>query len=135
MHDAMSRVLVVDDEPQVREVLVELLADMGHDVTQAENGAAALTAVARSRPDAVCLDLWMDGMSGLEVLDHLIREHPGLPVVIVTADPFTDTMEDARARGAFDYIRKPFDVPQLQRVLESALARASVPRPGRTDTP
>ena len=63
----MGRILVVDDEAEVRGVLAEFFQALGHDVSQAENGPAALTLVARSRPDAVCLDLWMDGMPGLEV--------------------------------------------------------------------
>jgi CheY-like chemotaxis protein len=118
----MGRVLVVDDDPEVRGALVDLLESLGHDVAEADSGAVALTSVAASRPDVVCLDLWMDGMPGLEVLDRLNREHPRLPVIIVTADPLIETMRDARARGAFDYVLKPFDVLQLKRVLAAALA-------------
>jgi CheY-like chemotaxis protein len=117
----MGHVLVVDDDPGVRQVLVDFLEALGHEVTEAENGTGALALAARSRPDAVCLDLWMDGMSGLEVLDHLTRDHPGLPVVIVTADPLTDTIAEARARGAFDYLLKPFEMSDLQRILAAAL--------------
>ena len=119
----MGHVLVVDDDQGVRQVLADFLEALGHQVTEADNGAGALALVADSRPDAVCLDLWMDGMSGLEVLDHLTRDHPGLPVVIVTADPLTDTIAEARARGAFDYVRKPFEMSDLQRILTSALTR------------
>jgi CheY-like chemotaxis protein len=122
----MGRVLVVDDEAEVRSVLAEFVEALGHDVSEAENGPAALTQVARSQPDAICLDLWMDGMSGLEVLDRIARDYPGLPVVIVTADPLTDTMHDAFARGAFAYVSKPFDLTQLRKVLTSAVSR---PRP------
>jgi DNA-binding NtrC family response regulator len=118
----MARLLVVDDDAGVRELLVELLGAMGHEVREADSGAAALRAVAEDVPDAVCLDLWMDGMSGLDVLDRLTREHPGLPVVIVTADPFTDTMDTARARGAFDYILKPFEAARIQRIVDAAVS-------------
>jgi DNA-binding NtrC family response regulator len=119
----MGRILVVDDEAEVRGLLAEFLGSLGHDVSEAEDGAAALSLVARSRPDAVCLDLWMSGMPGLEVLDRLTHTHPGLPVVVVTADPLTDTMHEARALGAFDYIIKPFDVSHLARVLTAAIGR------------
>jgi CheY-like chemotaxis protein len=121
--DSMGHVLVVDDDSGVRQVLVDFLEALGHQVTEAENGAGALAVVAGHRPDAVCLDLWMDGMSGLEVLDHLTRDHPGLPVVIVTADPLTDTIAEARARGAFDYVLKPFEIADLHRILTAAMAR------------
>jgi CheY-like chemotaxis protein len=121
----MGRVLVVDDDPGVRQVLVDFLEALGHEVTEAENGTGALAITARSRPDAVCLDLWMDGMSGLEVLDRLTRDHPGLPVVIVTADPLTDTIAEARARGAFDYLLKPFEISDLQRILAAAMAAST----------
>jgi DNA-binding NtrC family response regulator len=130
---AMGRILVVDDEAEVRGVLAEFFQALGHDVSQAENGPAALTLVARSRPDAVCLDLWMDGMPGLEVLDRLTRTHPEVPVVIVTADPLTDTMQDARARGAFDYILKPLDFSRLARVVDAALAPDRTPPPSNAD--
>jgi CheY-like chemotaxis protein len=131
----MGRILVVDDEAEVRGVLAEFLEALGHEVSEADNGAAALSLVADSRPDAVCLDLWMNGMPGLEVLDRLTRAHPELPVVIVTADPLTDTMQDARARGAFDYVRKPFDLSQLARVLAAAIARPQTPPPLAADAP
>jgi two-component system response regulator AtoC len=119
----MARILVVDDDANVRAVLAETLVALGCEVTEAADGTIALELVPRIMPDAVCLDLWMDGLPGLEVLDRLTREHPGLPVVIVTADPLIDTMRDARAHGAFGYIRKPFDLGQLRQVLASALGR------------
>jgi two-component system nitrogen regulation response regulator NtrX len=123
----MGRILVVDDEAEVRNVLAEFLESLGHDVSEADSGPAALTHVEGNRPDAVCLDLWMDGMPGLEVLDRLTRTHPELPVVIVTADPLTDTMQDARARGAFDYVLKPFDFARLASVVSAAVARSRPP--------
>jgi CheY-like chemotaxis protein len=117
----MKRVLVVDDDADVREILAETLVAIGYEVTEADNGARALELVPQLSPDAVCLDLWMAGLPGLEVLDCLTRDHPGLPVVIVTADPLLETMDDARARGAKGYILKPFDFSQLRRVLESVI--------------
>jgi CheY-like chemotaxis protein len=65
----------------------------------------------------------MDGMSGGDVLDRLTRDHPALPVVIVTADPLLDTRHDLCARGAVGYVSKPFDLKQLGNVLASAIGR------------
>jgi CheY-like chemotaxis protein len=108
----------------VRGVLVEALRGLGCDVTEAATGAAALQLVAQQRPDVVCLDLWMDGMTGLEVLDRLTRDYPGVPVVIVTADPVSDTMREAQARGAVAYVAKPFKLGQLRSAVAAALRGA-----------
>jgi two-component system OmpR family response regulator len=117
------RVLVVDDLSPTREMLVEALAYLGYEASSAEDGATALELVSRFRPAAVCLDLWMCGMSGGDVLDRLTRDHPGLPVIMVTADPLIDTRHAMCARGAVGYLSKPFDLEQLGDVLGSALGR------------
>jgi DNA-binding NtrC family response regulator len=72
-------------------------------------------------PDLVCLDLWMEGMPGLDVLDRLTHDHPRLPVVIITADPFSETMHEAPARGAVGYVSKPFTIDQLRSAVSAAL--------------
>jgi DNA-binding NtrC family response regulator len=114
---------VVDDMSATREMLVEALAFIGYEASSAEGGAAALELVGRLRPDAVCLDIWMNGMTGGDVLDRLTRDHPGLPVVIITADPLIDTRHDMCARGAVGYLSKPFDLEQLGDALASAVQR------------
>jgi DNA-binding NtrC family response regulator len=114
-------ILVVDDMPAARELLVAAVAFIGYEASGVGDGATALELVARCRPDAVCLDLWLDGMSGGDVLDRLARDHPTLPVVIVTADPLLDTRHDLCARGAVGYLAKPFDLEQLGDVLASAI--------------
>jgi CheY-like chemotaxis protein len=118
---AAYRVLVVDDSELVRDALSNILRFLGCEVTEADSGAVALALVPQVHPDLVCLDLWMEGMPGLEVLDRFTREYPGIPVVIVTADPFSDTMQQARSRGAVGYVSKPFTVEQLRTALSAAL--------------
>jgi CheY-like chemotaxis protein len=121
MVTALGRVLVVDDEPQVVEMLRELLAELGYTVETAGHGAAALQRVPEFKPDVVLLDLQMPGLSGLQVLEVLRRDHPGLPVVIVTGNTDADVARGTLARGAFNYLRKPFDFDVLARVVAAAV--------------
>jgi CheY-like chemotaxis protein len=117
----LGRVLVVDDEPQIVDMLRELLVELGYTVETAGHGAAALQLVPEFKPDVVLLDLQMPGISGLPVLDQLRQDHPGLPVVIVTGNPDVDVARGTLARGAFDYLRKPFQFDVLARVVAAAV--------------
>ena len=117
---ALGRVLVVDDEPQVVDMLRELLVELGYTVETAGHGAEALGRVPEFEPDVVLLDLQMPGLSGLQVLEQLRRGHPGLPVVIVTGNADADVARSTLARGAFDYLRKPFQFDVLARVVAAA---------------
>ena len=132
----LGRILVVDDEPQVGEVLRDLLMEFGYVVEVAVRGTEALQIVPVFQPDAVLLDLQMPEMSGAEVLNHLRRDYPLLPVIMVTGNPDADVARDMLTRGAFDYIRKPFTFEVLARVVAAAVV---VLPPGdsahRTDRP
>ena len=120
------RVLVVDDDPQVLKLLRLNFEMEGYDVDAAPDGAAALAAAARHRPDAVVCDVMMPGMDGLEVVRRL-RADPDLskiPIVVVSAKAQRSDMRDGVAAGADEYVTKPFD-PQdvlnaVARLLEEA---------------
>ena len=85
----MSRVLIVDDEPHVREVLRDFLTRVGDEVATAETGAAALEAVPTFQPDVILLDMVMPGMSGADVLDALRRAGLTVPVILISGQPIT----------------------------------------------
>ena len=121
-----GRVLIIDDTDEVRDVLASVVADMGYTAMTAPGGREGLALVATAQPDVVCLDLWMDDMTGLEVLDRLQPLRPDLPVIIITADPLTDMNGEARSRGAFEYILKPFEITQVRRALLAALSQPQV---------
>ena len=121
-----GRVLIIDDTDEVRDMLASVVADMGYTPITAPGGREGLDLAVAARPDVVCLDLWMDDVTGLEVLDRLQHLRPDLPVIIITADPLTDMNGEARSRGAFEYILKPFEITQVRRALLAALSQPQV---------
>ncbi len=123
----VARILVVDDEPQLLDVLQEYLSQRGHHVETALNGEAALAAIARARPDVVLLDFHMPGMDGLEVLRRIGTL---APVIMVTANTDIPAARETLKSGAFDYVTKPVDFDHLDRVIEAALAWGAPPTAG-----
>lgn len=117
----LGRILIVDDEPSVGAMLRELLSELGYVAKAAVRGAEALQLVSIFQPDVVLLDLNMPGMSGAEVLDHLRRENPLLPVIVVTGNSDVEVARATLIRGAFDYISKPFTLDVLSRVVAAAI--------------
>jgi DNA-binding response OmpR family regulator len=122
---SLGRILVVDDEPEVTSTIADVLVELGYVVEIAGDGAEAIGLVSQFRPEVVLLDVLMPGVSGAEVLAWLRQEHPGISVVMVTGQTDEDTARALLASGAFDYIRKPFEVHVLERVVGAAVAACS----------
>jgi CheY-like chemotaxis protein len=120
----LAKVLVVDDEPEVREVLRDLLSDLGYDVILADSGPTALDALSANKPDLVLLDVFMPGMDGVETLRRMTALDPSVPVIVVTANTDVDITSKLLALGAADYIPKPFDVEYLHQAISVQLAAA-----------
>jgi two-component system response regulator HydG len=116
-----SRVLIVDDDAEMRESLRDLFSSEGHGCNLAADGQAALELVDNESFDVVVCDVVMDGMGGLEFLDRVRRTHPALPVIVITAAGGVAQAVDAIKRGAFEYVLKPCDVDDMRRVVASAL--------------
>jgi two-component system KDP operon response regulator KdpE len=120
----VSRVLVVDDEPQIRRALTTNLAARGYEVEQASTGEQALTLAADRHPDAVVLDIGLPGLDGIEVLRSL-RGWSTVPVIMLTVrDDDADKIEALDA-GADDYVTKPFSMGELMARLRAALRRST----------
>jgi two-component system, NtrC family, response regulator AlgB len=114
----LMRVLIVDDEPNIRRTLRAALEAMGHAVQEAATGAEALRGVERQPCDAALVDLRLGGESGLDLLESLRAQWPRLAAVVITAHASIDTAVEAMRRGAFDYLPKPFTPAQVRAVLE-----------------
>lgn len=119
----MARVLVVDDDPTVREVVVSYLRAAKHDVTEAADGEAALVAVRDTFPDLIVLDLMLPGIDGLEVCRRL-RTSSDLPIIMLTALGTETDRVVGLELGADDYLTKPFSPRELVLRVESVLRRA-----------
>ncbi len=116
----MSRILVVEDEPNLRKVLATLLRREGYEVTVAENGEVGLAEFEKHGADVVVTDMVMPKVGGMEVLRTVNARAPDVPVIIVTAHGTVDSAVEAIKLGAFDYITKPFDQAELQTVIAKA---------------
>jgi NtrC-family two-component system response regulator AlgB len=111
------RLLIIDDEENIRKTLAVLLEGMGHETVSVADGAAALKQLSQTHIDIAFLDLKLDGESGLAVLPKLLKVHPELDVVVFTAYAAIDTAVEAIRLGAVDYMPKPFTPEQIRQVL------------------
>jgi DNA-binding response OmpR family regulator len=120
----LGRILVVDDEATVREVLTEYFSTEGYAVESAGSGVEALTAVRGGRADLVLLDVRMPGFDGVQVLRKIRELRIDVPVIMVTANEDVGLAKETLKLGAFDYVAKPFDFDYLDRAVAAGLARA-----------
>ncbi|MBN1586412.1 MAG: response regulator [Candidatus Omnitrophica bacterium] len=111
----MVKLLIVDDEKEIAQVLSGFFSERGYQTVTAHSGEEALTIVDRSRPHLMFLDLKMPGMSGLEVLKKAHEMDSSLKIIVISADEEQATIEEARSLGASDYVTKPFDLVYLER--------------------
>jgi two-component system response regulator PilR (NtrC family) len=118
-----ARVLVVDDEPSMRELLDITLKQEGYDVTLADGGEAAISALEETVFDLVVTDLRMRKLDGLAVLRAVKERAPGTAVLMVTAFASTDTAVEAMKLGAYDYVTKPFKLDEIRLTIANALER------------
>ena len=115
-------ILVVDDEPDIRELVAGVLSDEGYECRTAGDSERAIAMVDERRPSLVLLDVWLHGSprDGLEVLDEIKSREPGLPVIIFSGHGNIDTAVSAVSRGAMDFIEKPFEAGKLLHLVERA---------------
>lgn len=113
-----ARILVVDDEPDVRSVLAEALAEEGHETRSCASAAAALAELGAGTWDLVLSDIRMPGGDGFSLLRSIRTSHPGTPVVLMTAQ---ESREEARIAGADGYLQKPVSFGDLQACIARVL--------------
>ena len=114
------QVLIADDEANLRRVLAAQLERDGYDVVAVPDGAAAIAALGEHHIDVVITDLRMPKVDGIEVLRHVTRHHPEIPVIMITAHGTVDTAVEALKVGAYDFVTKPFEKSELRNVVSKA---------------
>ena len=123
----MARILVADDDVDIRELVEFKLSTMGHDIVAVGDGAAAVEACRASTPDLAVLDVMMPGVSGLDAI-RAIRAEPhlaDLPVILLTARAQESDVETGFDSGADDYITKPFSPRELASRVEALLVKTA----------
>ena len=125
-----SDILIVDDEADIRELVSGILQDEGYITRSARDSDDALAAISARRPNLVFLDIWLQGsrLDGLQVLDAIKREHPEVPVVMISGHGNIETAVSAIKRGAYDFIEKPFKADRLVLVADRALENSRLKR-------
>jgi DNA-binding NtrC family response regulator len=123
MADETKRtVLVVDDEPIVRESIKDWLTDAGYAVRMAESGEEALKIVDDSKFDFVVIDVRLPGKTGIKTLQELKSVCPEIKSVVITAYPSQDFADEAKKYGAVDYLVKPVNPDDLEKLIRQAIA-------------
>ena len=119
-------ILIVDDEPRVRESIRSILEDEGYSVIEAPDGQEGLARVAADKPDSVLLDIWMPDLDGIEVLRGIKQVDEDLPVIIMSGHGTIETAVKAAKLGAYDYLEKPLSIDKLELVLRNALSQRAL---------
>ncbi|MBA2502823.1 MAG: sigma-54-dependent Fis family transcriptional regulator, partial [Pyrinomonadaceae bacterium] len=119
----MAHLLIVDDEPSMRQLLTLVFSRANHNVRSAENGRRALELLREKKADLIISDVKMPDMGGIELLRAARELLPDVAVVMMTAFATVDTAREAFKLGADDFIQKPFDVEELKLIVEKALDR------------
>ncbi len=123
--DDRPPILVVDDDPSVRHLLGSLLTDV-YDCTEVDSAESALAEIAKRHFDLVISDINMNGMSGIELTSRIMDSSPDTVVMMISGAYSPDTPIQALRSGAFDYIRKPFDIDQVEIAVDRAIKHAAL---------
>jgi two-component system, NtrC family, nitrogen regulation response regulator NtrX len=123
-------ILIVDDEADIRLLIAGILKDEGYQTREAANSDGALEAIRARRPNMVVLDIWLQGstLDGIEILEVIKREHPSLPVVMISGHGNIETAVQSIKLGAYDFVEKPFKADRLLLIVERAMEAARLRR-------
>ncbi|MCX7100333.1 MAG: sigma-54 dependent transcriptional regulator [Methylobacter sp.] len=127
MNVHIPHILVVDDEPDIRRLVCEILEDEGYQVTMAEDAAAARELKKSNAPDLILLDIWMPDTDGITLLKEWVAEEPLLcPVIMMSGHGSVEAAVEATRLGAYDFLEKPLSLAKLLLIVERALEASSL---------
>src|SRR5436305_15105443 len=118
-------ILVVDDEENIRHTLRGVLADEGFEVLEAPDGRRALELLQHAAPRLAIVDVWMPEMDGIELVERMRNQAPGVPIIVISGHGTIETAVRVIRLGAFDYLEKPFQLESLLQVVDRALGAAA----------
>src|SRR5271157_2432852 len=126
----VADILIVDDEDDIRDLVAGILEDEGHGARRARNSDEAIAAIEARRPQLILLDIWLQGskLDGLQLLESVKRQHPSVPVVMISGHGNVETAVTAIKLGAYDFIEKPFKADRLILIAERALETSRLKR-------
>ncbi|MEI6537440.1 MAG: response regulator, partial [Verrucomicrobiaceae bacterium] len=119
----MAKLVIIDDEKSFLELMTKFCHSLGHTVTDCLTGTHGVAAIREIKPELVVVDLRIGDINGLEIIKLCRTEVPSAAVIMVTGHGTVETAVEAMRLGAFDYLSKPFDLPDLQRTIEQALGK------------
>jgi DNA-binding NtrC family response regulator len=128
------QVLLVDDETEFLETLVKRLKKRNLSVTGESSGEGALARLKEAPPDVVVLDVKMPGMSGLDILREIKKDHPLIEVIMLTGHASMEVAIEGMELGAFDYLMKPIDIDELLYKMQDAFKRKCLNEAGQAET-
>ena len=114
-------ILIIDDEPAIRQSMSAIFSDEGYTVICAEDGTQALGLLEKETPDLIFLDIWLPDSDGLKLLPGLKKEHPQMPIIMISGHGTIETAVQATKMGAFDFIEKPLSLDKLVITASNAL--------------
>ena len=126
----MSDILIVDDERDIRELVSDILEDEGYSTRTAANSESCLAELEKERPNLIILDIWLkdSAMDGIDILKHVKKTMPEIPVVIISGHGNIEIAVAAIKQGAYDFIEKPFNIDQLTVVIRRAMETSRLRR-------
>ena len=113
MESSKYAVLVVDDDEPVRNLVVTFLTRLGHSCVKATDGVDALDKMKENKIDAIITDIKMPKMDGIKLTEEILKQYPGLPIMVMTGFAEENTAEGAISAGAWEFIQKPFSAEEL----------------------
>ncbi|WP_386682115.1 sigma-54-dependent transcriptional regulator [Loktanella sp. R86503] len=126
----MSDILITDDERDIRELIGDILQDEGFETRLAANSEQCMSAIAKQKPALMILDIWLkdSAMDGIDILKAVKRDHPEIPIVIISGHGNIEIAVAAIKQGAYDFIEKPFNIDQLMVVIRRAMETSRLRR-------
>ncbi len=119
----MAKAVIIDDEAPILELMTKFCRSLGHEISGCQTGTAGIAALRDIKPDFVIVDLLIGDVNGLDIIKLCRTELPSAAVIMVTGHGSVETAVEAMRLGAFDYLTKPFELPDLQRTIEHALGQ------------